>query len=107
MTVTAIEKPSLFAEFPAIWGTHLRLTHHRDNLFNATFPYLYPTGYGNNKTPFEMWEPGLSTGVVEFAMGDNGTIVGLALFGTAGIPTSRELSGGLVEERADAWWYRG
>ncbi|TDL29087.1 beta-lactamase/transpeptidase-like protein [Rickenella mellea] len=91
--------PQLFGAWERMWGSHIRLVHHEENIFNISLTSLFPNGYGADKTPFETSEQDQYVGHVEFVV-EEGKVDGLALFDT--VPRKRRL--GSVKERADAWF---
>ncbi|GBE87232.1 beta-lactamase/transpeptidase-like protein [Sparassis crispa] len=56
----------LYAAFPRVWATHLRLTRLRSEEFAIIATALFPRGYGQNKSAFETWEPATSEGRAVF-----------------------------------------
>jgi hypothetical protein len=94
-----ITSPStLYAAWPRIWSSHVRLVH----LFNHTFALevtkLFPDGYGRNRDPFAAGTA--IGGVAEFVM-KNGKAIGL---GFKGEDTNGQRPGFTVQERADVWF---
>ena len=99
-------------------------------VFKFTATYLFPEGFGKDKTPFESAVTPQTVGTVRFVVraatssggggggvgsgsgSDNGAVtrggevVGFGLFGLVGEQTNRERDGGSVKERADVWFER-
>ncbi|EJU02876.1 beta-lactamase/transpeptidase-like protein [Dacryopinax primogenitus] len=48
----APDVPQLYARFPRIWGSHLRLQHSEGPLWQARLEALYPHGFGKDRSPF-------------------------------------------------------
>lgn len=94
------DSSSLFAIFPSILSTHVRLTPLQGNQFTLTFTNLFPAGYGKNTTPFEAPEGDI---VAEFAKQGN-RVVGLGFLSIDGEVSDRQKDGGSVEEIADVWF---
>ena len=71
--------------------------------------FLFPEGYGKNKTAFESWEKGTSEGVGRFVVsgggggGDKGEVEGFGMFLVEG-RTERQRFGGGVKDVADVWF---
>lgn len=59
-------EPRLYAAFPRIWATHLRLIHQTGDDFGLVMTALFPGGYGQNTSAFETWESGTSEGTAMF-----------------------------------------
>ncbi|KAH9886905.1 beta-lactamase/transpeptidase-like protein [Cubamyces lactineus] len=102
-------RPSLLAEWPRLLATHLQLESslaHSPNLFWATTHYIFPEGYGKDRSPFdyELFPPGLGM-YVECVVrdGDAGTVEGCGLFLT--IENYREQRhGAAIREQAEVWF---
>ncbi|RDX43399.1 beta-lactamase/transpeptidase-like protein [Lentinus brumalis] len=96
----------LIAAWDRAWSTHVRLRHTSGNSFVATFPRLFPQGYGRNTTPFEFWDSQISVGRAEFVLHD-GEVVGFALVTEEQAAAARaKRTGGNLREIADAWFKR-
>lgn len=67
--------------------------------------YLFPNGYGQNKTAFETHETGDERGLLEFALED-GKVIGFGVFGLNGQTADRKSNGGNLKEAADVWFDR-
>ncbi|TCD62783.1 hypothetical protein EIP91_006401 [Steccherinum ochraceum] len=111
---THIDSPSpssspnnLYASHPGIWGSHIRLSPlpgGHPGEFRAQFPYLFPYGHGENKTGFEMMEPGLSEATWRFVVGEDGAVVGIGHDRMSDLKSTRRRKGGDVKDTADVWW---
>ena len=100
-------------------------------VFKFTATYLFPEGFGKDKTPFESAVTPQTVGTVRFVVraatsggsgvgsDENGSggavtrgaqtggeVVGFGLFGLVGEQTNRERDGESVKERADVWFER-
>lgn len=100
---------NLYASYPGIWASHLRLLRVSDgeHTFQAQFTYLFPYGHGKNTTGFEMWEPGLSEAIMKFVVegeGEEKRVVGIGMYRMSGDVSERQRLGGTVQETADVWW---
>ena len=97
--------PSLFAAWPRVWSSHIRLRHAVRNSFALTLPHLFPQGFGRNTTPFEFYDSQLSAGRVEFVV-ENGRVSGFALVTDEQAATGRQRRSrsGSLKEVGDAWF---
>ena len=96
--------PSLFAAWPRVWSSHVRLRHTEGNSFALTLPRLFPEGFGRNTTPFEFYDSQLSVGRAEFVV-DDGRVVGFALITDEQAAAGRERRwSGSLKEVGDAWF---
>ncbi|PIL33660.1 hypothetical protein GSI_04283 [Ganoderma sinense ZZ0214-1] len=99
-------RPSLFAAWPRVWSSHVRLRHVAGNSFGLTLPRLFPEGFGRNTTPFEFYDSQLSVGRAEFVVED-GQVSGFALITDEDAAMGRQRRwGGSVKEVGDAWFGR-
>ena len=99
---------SLYAMFSRVWASHLRLTRAAPLglSFRATFPRLFPHGFGRNATPLEYADPEMSVGQVEFVL-EGGEVVGFALVTDVVAAAARTRRGtSSAREMADAWFAR-
>lgn len=103
----------LYASLPTLLSSHACLRNAGNDTFNTQITYLFPNGYGKDKSPFEAYEEGESEGTVRFVVNrgkDNNGVVtaedvlGFSLFDTVGAVTDREKKGGSIEETADVWF---
>ncbi|KAI0320012.1 beta-lactamase/transpeptidase-like protein [Amylostereum chailletii] len=102
-TSSSAQSPgTLYAVWPRVWGSHLRLVPVDATHFLFEPVTLFPNGYGKNTTPFEM--SGGDIAVAEFVFDEVGRARGFGLSGTVGEPTMREKEGGVVRETADVWF---
>ncbi|KAI1786346.1 beta-lactamase/transpeptidase-like protein [Ganoderma leucocontextum] len=96
--------PSLFAAWPRVWSSHVRLRHTVGSSFALTLPRLFPQGFGRNPTPFEFYDSQISVGRVEFVVED-GEVMGFALVTDEQAAAARERRwGGSVKGVGDAWF---
>lgn len=104
----------LYASQSRLWSTHIRFASRRLKVggnarrFDMLPTWLFPEGYGENKTPFEMLtiEDGSDAPEVEFVLDESGkNVVGFGLFDLIGKTERQRLDPeGSVEERADVWY---
>ncbi|KAI0655705.1 beta-lactamase/transpeptidase-like protein [Cubamyces menziesii] len=98
-------EPHLYAAHKTILSTHVHLNHRHGDVFHATFPALFPHGYGQNASAFETYETD-SDGWVEFSVVD-GKVDGFSLVVDENAVTARRRrQGGPLKEVADAWFAR-
>ncbi|KAI0752773.1 beta-lactamase/transpeptidase-like protein [Daedaleopsis nitida] len=105
---SSAHRPSLtlYAAWPRVWSTHLRLKQAGGTAFAATAPALFPSGYGRDRTPFEFYDSQISVGHAEFVVED-GEVVGFALVMEEQAAAARaRRTGGDVREVGDAWFAR-
>ncbi|KAI0689020.1 beta-lactamase/transpeptidase-like protein [Cytidiella melzeri] len=102
---TKATNATLYFSWPNVWVSHGRLRREQDNVFQFTATYLYPEGYGNNKTAFETVVTPVTFGSVTFVVEDD-QIVGFGIFGFVGETTERERIGGTIQETAEIWFER-
>ncbi|EJF60228.1 beta-lactamase/transpeptidase-like protein [Dichomitus squalens LYAD-421 SS1] len=95
---------TLYATFPNVWASHVRLDHFSGDVFNITFTALFPSGYGQNTTAFETAETGESEGWVEFKVA-KGEVEGFSLVIDHAAHESRTRKiGSELTETGDAWF---
>nr|VWP00380.1 Enterotoxin-like protein [Ganoderma boninense] len=101
-------RPSLFAAWPRVWSSHIRLHHIAGDSFALTLPRLFPEGFGRNTTPFEFYDSQLSVGRAEFVVDvEDGQVSGFALITDEEAAVGRQRRwGGSVKEAGDAWFGR-
>ncbi|KZV70801.1 beta-lactamase/transpeptidase-like protein [Peniophora sp. CONT] len=105
-----LREDNLYASWPRLWSSHLRLVRVNGARFAFRPGSLYPHGYGLNRTAFETCElecgQGGNAPWADFVIeGDN--VIGFGLRGSLGDEkTMLEKEGGSVQERADAWFAR-
>ena len=108
-TYPADTKWNLYATWPRVWSSHLRLTRSSPASlsFSARLPRLFPEGYGRDRTPFEYWDSNMSVGYAEFVV-ENGEVVGFALVmdGVAASARAARKPGAGAREVGDAWFRR-
>lgn len=96
------ERPMLYSAWTRLWCTHIRLSHDDKESFIFQITNLFPRGYGQNETPFELVA---LTGIdprAQFVI-EGGQVIGFGLFGVVREGTSVGGEGG-VKERADVWF---
>lgn len=95
---------TLYATYPTVWSTHIRLSHVSGDVFNVTFTALFPSGYGEDKHAFETAEAGEGEGTIEFEVRD-GKVQGFSLVidKEAAVARKRKIGGGL-RELGEAWF---
>ncbi|KII86430.1 hypothetical protein PLICRDRAFT_44025 [Plicaturopsis crispa FD-325 SS-3] len=91
----------LIGAWSRIWGTHVRFIHKDEDNFAATFPALFPRGYGANSTAFAF--DGLTPYAVAKFVVEGGEVVGFGLFRLEG-ETERERTESSVQAGADVWF---
>ncbi|KAI0655708.1 beta-lactamase/transpeptidase-like protein [Cubamyces menziesii] len=98
-----ISEPHLYGAYKTMWSTHVRLSHSAGVVFHATFPALFPHGYGKNTSAFGTYETG-SDAWVEFAVVD-GKVEGFSLVvDEEAVTARRRRRGGTLKDVADAWF---
>lgn len=112
--VTDAESLVLYASVSSSWITHFRFSHRSGDTFDLEAAYLFPRGYGKDKSPFQTAENEGPIATVEFVvrggsagqgMQESGAaIVGAALRGFVGETTERQRVGGSVADTAEIWW---
>ncbi|KAI0645099.1 beta-lactamase/transpeptidase-like protein [Trametes meyenii] len=94
----------LYAAWPRVWSSHIRLRHISGNTFGLVFPQLFPQGYGQNTTAFEFYDSVISVGRVEFVV-DNGQVSGFAMITDEAAAAARSRrTTGTVRDVGDAWF---
>jgi hypothetical protein len=95
-----LPKNQLFAELDHPWVDHMRLTHIEGLKFSTDFSFLFPQGYGLDKTPFDyVLDPGLAS--AEFVVRD-GEVIGFGHFEDPALVRKEDS----VEGRADGWFIK-
>lgn len=98
----------LYAAFPRVWSTHMRLRHTNRNSFAVTLSALFPHGFGRDTTPFEQYESQVGVGRAEFVVdGDTGAVVGFTLITEEEAAVARARAsrdGGAPKAIGDAWF---
>lgn len=98
---SAPQSPQLFAAWPRIWSSHIRVVHRSGNAFVVLCTSLFPEGYGRDSTPFET---GSSDEVTADFVVEDGKVVGFGLAGLVGQLTERERTHTTVKDRAEVWF---
>ena len=97
----------LYAAISSTWISHLRLTHLAGDKFGLSGNYLFPNGYGKDKSPFLLDEEADAAATAEFwtksTGGTDRSVVGVAVNGFVGERTERQRIGGSIEETAEVW----
>ena len=100
--------PELYAVWPRLWSSHVRLTHRAAADFDLQFTTLFPHGYGANTTAFETAQSGESDGQVVFVLegeGAEASVVGFGMELDADAVEARKRAGATdVRDWADAWF---
>ena len=112
--IPAPTAPELYAVWPRLWSSHVRLAHRSAAEFDFRFTSLFPEGYGANVTAFETSESGESEGRAVFVVGGGGEgegeaagVLGFGLEIDAEAVEARKRAGAKdVKEWADAWFER-
>lgn len=95
---------TLYLSIPGLWVRHARLRPAGRNRFNVASTYLFPEGYGRDKTPFELSEMIGFMGDVEFAVDDGGNVVGFGLDNSdVTVVPGRSRGDGDIKETAGVW----
>ncbi|KZV71301.1 beta-lactamase/transpeptidase-like protein [Peniophora sp. CONT] len=104
----SLSPTDLYASWPRLWGSSLRLEHISGTRYAFRTTELYPIGHGKNKTAFEIREGSPKQGEAPWAdfVLENAQVVGFGLRGTVEEETMLEKEGGGVKETADAWFAR-
>ena len=96
--------PALYAAFPKLWTSHVRMTHAAGEGFDLLFSAVFLHGYGRDASPFETWETGDAEGRVEFVVED-GKVQGFALAIDEDAVRARTRAGASnIAAAADAWF---
>ena len=100
--------PELYAAWPRLWSSHVRVTHRSAADFDFQFTSLFPNGYGANTTAFETSESGESEGRAVFVVegeGEKAAVLGFGLEIDAEAVEARKRAGAKdVKEWADSWF---
>ena len=106
-----LSNATLYAAWPRVWSTHMRLQHAHGASFAVTAPAIFSKGYGRNTTAFEFYDSQNSVGRAEFVVQD-GEVVGFALIMEEQAArarmerAARTGAGGGTREVGDAWFER-
>jgi hypothetical protein len=96
---------TLYFAWPSVWTSHGRLQRREGDQFQFTATYLFPEGYGKNKTGFETAVNSETRATVRFAI-SHGISTGFGIFGLVGELTEQDRLGVTLEERAEIWFDR-
>ncbi|GJE94200.1 beta-lactamase/transpeptidase-like protein [Phanerochaete sordida] len=102
---TDATRPVLYTAISSLWVTHLRLEHKRGDTFALSGTYLFPHGYGADKSPFR-FQDSEAQATAEFMIedaGDGPKVLGVALNGFVGETTELQRIGRTIEEMAEVW----
>lgn len=94
---------TLYCALPNMWVSHARMKRIQGNVFDLTATYIFPEGYGENKTPFETMVTG-QAGVEALFVVENGGVKGFAVNGFVGEMTESQRIGGTIKETAEIWF---
>ncbi|KAG1754554.1 beta-lactamase/transpeptidase-like protein [Suillus lakei] len=97
------QSPQLFAAWPRVWSSYIRVVHRSGNTFIVLCTSLFPEGYGRDSTPFETAEIGTSEALAEFVV-ENEKVVGFGLAGLVGQLKERKPMHTTVKDRAEIWF---
>ncbi|PCH42876.1 beta-lactamase/transpeptidase-like protein [Wolfiporia cocos MD-104 SS10] len=101
--------PSLYAAWPRIWSTHLRMVHSDGETFTLEPTALFPHGYGADKTAFETFETVTSEARAVFVVDESAgarKVRGFGVMIDEDAVSDRKRRAERVEEIADAWFER-
>lgn len=96
---------TLYCAFPNLWVSHARMRRLKGNVFDLTATYIFPEGYGRDKSPFETSETG-QTGVEMRFLVEDGSVKGFGISGLVGETTEIERIGGTIKQIAEIWYDR-
>jgi hypothetical protein len=100
----------LYVAVSSVWISHIRLTHTDGDAFGLSGTYLFPEGFGKDRSPFMSSETADTVGTVTFWVRDAGgpqaSIIGAAINGFVGEQTERQRLGGSLAETAEVWLQR-
>lgn len=100
--------PELYAAWPRLWSSHVRLTHRSAADFDLQFTSLFPAGYGANTTAFETSESGESEARAVFVLegeGEKAVVLGFGMeIDSEAIEARRRAGAKDIREWADAWF---
>ncbi|GJE94211.1 beta-lactamase/transpeptidase-like protein [Phanerochaete sordida] len=102
---TDTTRPVLYTAISSLWATHFRLEHKSGDTFTLSGTYLFPHGYGKDKSPFQ-FRDSEAQATAEFMIedaGDGPKVLGVALNGFVGETTELQRIGGTIEEMAEVW----
>ena len=94
---------TLYFSLPSPWVSHGKLERLDGNTFTLSATNIFPKGYGKDRTPFETTMFPKSGIEAKFVV-ENGTVVGLGVFGLVGEQTEQQRIGGSIEETAEVWF---
>jgi hypothetical protein len=95
----------LYASYPRVWASHARGVRQQGNLFALSMITLFPQGYGDDKSPFEV--PSGATFPAEFEVDADGKSVrGFGLYGILSKSITSHGGNLTVEDVADVWFKR-
>jgi hypothetical protein len=112
--VTDSSSQVLYAATSSNWVSHLRLSHKDSDTFNLQGTYLFPHGYGRDKSPFQRPDDDGDMATIEFVVG-NGVasggnpgavtaVIGAAVNGLVGEVTESQRIGGSIQTTAEIWF---
>ncbi|KAI0090893.1 beta-lactamase/transpeptidase-like protein [Irpex rosettiformis] len=96
---------TLYVALSSLWTQQSRLHRVDGNRFQLRLTYLFPHGYGNDTSPFELTYYNGFNSNVTFVVEDNNLVTGFALdsFDVEGV-VQRKKGNGSIEEKADVWF---
>lgn len=95
--------PELYTTSRSTYVSYLRFVHRDANTFDVHGTFLFPNGYGKDKTPFETEDIVETAATGEFWV-DGGRVKGFALNGYVGETTDRQRRGGSIADTAEIWF---
>ena len=97
------ERPRLLASWSRLWSSHFRivLADQEGKKCYVEPTTLFPEGYGNDQTPFEILVSGAGEPPAEFVL-ENDRVVGVGVFGDPGDLTERRPE--TIQGRAEVWF---
>lgn len=101
-TSSGAAESSLYAAVSSLWISHLRLEHTAGDAFALHGSFLFPDGFGRDRSSFEMSETDGAGLVAEFLV-EQGRVRGVALNGLVGELTNAQRAGGSLRETAEVW----
>ncbi|KAH9935178.1 beta-lactamase/transpeptidase-like protein [Epithele typhae] len=109
--VRANATDSIYAAWPRVWSSHVRMTRSAPSTATTTFrvvlPKLFPRGYGRDGTPFEFQDSVMSVGRAEFVVDEeSGAVEGFALVTDELAAAGRGARGAGVREVGDVWFVK-
>jgi hypothetical protein len=102
----AFDPRALYASTNSFWVSQIRFPRTGNTTFGFVPTTLFPEGFGENTTSFEVLQDAGPLARVEFVRGRHGRVEGFGLFGLAGMVLDRERRGSTLQEKAEVWFER-